>query len=275
MRRGCGVNWVWRLNFLKSSQPKQGCARPVAYLLAGSLAREACLVLVGKEPGIPCLTRTEVGGLRQVPFYCSKKRETTLEPETGFEFSKFKINLNSPVIAFFEFEKSGSKEVPSKSLSVHRPPVTTRDWLCKGADMTSAAEFEAALCQLQDDPPDIRQYNVNIREEKWTHFSLEGVRFPAMTADVIQSGEALAIFERDLIIHFQQISRAAALYIRALLGGVKRALEVYRRVDETTKNYPWSLATTEEKWHLPFTCRRDTHGRSYHIESTSGSLEKC
>ena len=115
--------------------------------------------------------------------------------------------------------------------------------------MTSATEFEAALCQLEDDPPDIRQYNVNIREERWTHFSLEGVRFPAMTVDVIQRGEALAIFERDLIIHFQQISRAAALYIRALLGGVKRALEVYRRVDETTKNHPWSLATTEEKWH--------------------------
>ena len=115
--------------------------------------------------------------------------------------------------------------------------------------MTSAAEFEAALCQLEDDPLDIRQYNVNIREERWTHFSLEGVRFPAMTVDVIQRGEALAIFERDLIIHFQQISRAAALHIRALLGGVRRALEVYRRVDETTKNYPWSLATTEEKWH--------------------------
>ena len=98
-------------------------------------------------------------------------------------------------------------------------------------------------------PPDIREYNANIREERWTHFSLEGVKFPAMTVDVIQRGEALAVFERDLIIHFQQISRAAALYIRALLGGVKRALEVYRRVDDTTKNYPWSVATTEEKWH--------------------------
>ena len=118
-----------------------------------------------------------------------------------------------------------------------------REWFCKGADMTSAAEYEAALCQLEDDPPDIRQYNVNIREERWTNFSLEGVRFPAMTIDVIQRGEALAIFERDLIIHFQQISRAAALYIRALLGGIKRALEIYRRVDETT------IQTTEEKWH--------------------------
>ena len=81
---------------------------------------------------------------------------------------------------------------------------------------------------LEDDPPDIREYNANIREERWTHFSLEGVRFPAMTVDVIQRGEALAVFERDLIIHFQQTSRAAALYVRAL---------------------PQSWVTTEEKWH--------------------------
>ena len=72
---------------------------------------------------------------------------------------------------------------------------------------------------------------------------------PAATVDVIQRGEALAIFERDLITHFQQISRAAALYVRALLGGVKRPLEAYRRVDETTKNHPWSIPTTEELWH--------------------------
>ena len=80
-------------------------------------------------------------------------------------------------------------------------------------------------------------------------FPLEGVKFPAATVDVIQRGEALAIFERDLIIHFQQNSRAAALYIRALLGGVKRALEIYRRVDETTQNHPWSIPMTEELWH--------------------------
>ena len=93
------------------------------------------------------------------------------------------------------------------------------------------------LVQLEEEPLDIRHYNANIREERWTNFSLEGVRFPAMTVDVIQRGEALAIFERDLIIHFQQISKAAALYVRALLGGIKRALEVYRRVDGTTT--PW------------------------------------
>ena len=124
-----------------------------------------------------------------------------------------------------------------------------RDWFCRGADMTSASEFEASLCQLEENPPDIREYNANIREERWTHFSLEGVRFPAMTVDVIQRGEALAVFERDLIIHFQKISRAAALYVRALLGGVKRTLEVYRRVDATTQNFPWSAQTIEEKWH--------------------------
>ena len=156
----------------------------------------------------------------------------------------------------------GTRETPPRSRHNNTPPEDQnprgcslhsmeplRDWFCRGADMTSASEFEASLCLLEEDPPDIREYNVNIREERWTHFSLEGVRFPAMTVDVIQRGEALAVFERDLIIHFQQISRAAALYVRALLGGVKRALEVYRRVDDTTKNYPWSAVTTEEKWH--------------------------
>ena len=77
-----------------------------------------------------------------------------------------------------------------------------REWFGKGADMTSPAEYEAAFCQLEQDPPDIRQFNANIPEERWTHFSLEGVKFPAATVDVIQRGEALAIFDRDLIIHF-------------------------------------------------------------------------
>ena len=72
--------------------------------------------------------------------------------------------------------------------------------------MTSPAKYEAALCQIEEDSPDFRQYNGNIREERWTDFSLEGVKFPIATVDVIQRREALAIFERDLIIHFQQIS---------------------------------------------------------------------
>ena len=156
----------------------------------------------------------------------------------------------------------GTRESPPKTRQNNTPPEDQnprgcslhsmeplRDWFCRGADMTSASEFEASLRLLEDNPPDIRDYNANIREERWTHFSLEGVRFPAMTVDVTQCGEALAVFERDLIIHFQQISRAAALYVRALLGGVKRTLEVYRRVDDTTKNYPWAALTTEETWH--------------------------
>ena len=48
---------------------------------------------------------------------------------------------------------------------------------------------------VEQHPPDIRQYNDdNIREKRWTHFSLEGVKLPAATVDVIQRGEALAIF---------------------------------------------------------------------------------
>ena len=76
---------------------------------------------------------------------------------------------------------------------------------------------------------------------------------------LFKRGEALAVFERDLIIHFQQISRAAALYVRALLGGVKRALEVYRRVDVVTHTYPWAAlkkgGTRTQRarlwWHSP------------------------
>ena len=115
--------------------------------------------------------------------------------------------------------------------------------------MTSPAEKEATLCQLEHDPPEIRLCNDSIHEERWTHFSLEGVRFPTATVDVIQHGEALAIFEKDLIIHFQQISKAAALCVRALLGGIERALEIYRRVGDSTNDYPWSKPTTEEPWH--------------------------
>ena len=48
-----------------------------------------------------------------------------------------------------------------------------RDWFCKRADMTSAAEYETALVQLEEDPSDIRHYHVNIKEERWTNFSLE------------------------------------------------------------------------------------------------------
>ena len=61
--------------------------------------------------------------------------------------------------------------------------------------MTSPAEFEAALSQLETSPPEIQVINENIREERWTHFSLEGAKFPTVTIDVVKRGEALATFE--------------------------------------------------------------------------------
>ena len=111
-----------------------------------------------------------------------------------------------------------------------------REWFCKGADTTSPAEYEAALCQIEQDHPDIRQYIVNIREERWTHFSLEGVSFPAATVDVTKRGEALAIFERDLIFHFQQISQAAALYVRGLSGSDSQVGQELGTVHDTMRN---------------------------------------
>ena len=46
--------------------------------------------------------------------------------------------------------------------------------------MTSAAEeIEAALCQLEKDPPDSRQYNVNIREERWSNFYVGRCQVPS------------------------------------------------------------------------------------------------
>ena len=84
------------------------------------------------------------------------------------------------------------------------------------------------------------------REERWTSFSVEGVKFPSNTIDVVKRGEDLANFERELIIHFQRISKAAPLYAKALLGGVRRALEIYRRL---TNGYDWVTPAAEEMWH--------------------------
>ena len=65
-----------------------------------------------------------------------------------------------------------------------------------------------------------------ITGKRWTHFSLDGVKFPTCTIGVVKrGGEALVTFERDLIIHLQQISKATLLCARALLGGVRRTLE--------------------------------------------------
>ena len=93
----------------------------------------------------------------------------------------------------------------------------------------SQFEFEAAISQLERNPPNIRDIIYSIQEERWNNFSLEGVKFPSHTIDVVKRGEALANFEREMITHFQQISKAAALYAKALVEGVRGALETYRR----------------------------------------------
>ena len=61
------------------------------------------------------------------------------------------------------------------------------------------------LCQLENNPPEIRLFN---------ELGKRGGH-PTPTVDVVRRGEALATFDRDLIIHFQKISKAAALHVRA------------------------------------------------------------
>ena len=189
-----------------------------------------------------------IGGNRASPLREQRRMETPTHQPTGPERSRESPDFGGGVDYYDrdaprrERLPDSNQESPPRIRLNQTPPEDQnpkgcslhsmeplRDWFCKAADMTSAAEFEAALRQLEDDPPDIREYNANIREERWTHFSLDGVRFPAMTVDAIQRGEALAIFERDLIIHFQQISRAAALYIR----GNKKVNFVFQQQSST------------------------------------------
>ena len=85
----------------------------------------------------------------------------------------------------------------------HESTEPLHEWFCKGADMTSPAKYEAALYQLEEYPPDICQYNDNIRDERWTHFSLEGVRFPAATVDVIGTSHYRKIAHHPLATDFK------------------------------------------------------------------------
>ena len=43
--------------------------------------------------------------------------------------------------------------------------------------------------------------------------------------------------------------QAATLYSKALMGGMPRALEVYRRVDSVTRRYDWVTPTADKTWH--------------------------
>ena len=142
-----------------------------------------------------------------------------------------------------------------------------RQWLCRGV-----LEFEAAISQLERDPPSIRDINDNIQEERRTNFSLEGVNFPGKTIDVVKRGAALATFEREEVNYFQQISKAAALYAKALLGG---GLESFRELRQSGCCHEW----------LPMNgspCRRKRHYHgernltaTYHCVSPSLSTEEA
>ena len=65
-----------------------------------------------------------------------------------------------------------------------------REWFCKGVDITSAAEYEAALCQLEDDPPGIRQYNANIR--RCLDGSIDSIESSNRSVDKCQAAESSA-----------------------------------------------------------------------------------
>ena len=64
---------------------------------------------------------------------------------------------------------------------------------------------------------------------------------------MVKRGEALANFERGLIIRFPQVSKAAALHAKARLGGARKALGMYCRVGATTSGYKWVDPTAEKK----------------------------
>ena len=81
--------------------------------------------------------------------------------------------------------------MPTGSSLMSMEPLS--EWFCKGADVTSPAEFEAALSQLEIRPPNIRDVNDNIREEGWNNFSLEGLKFPTVTIDVVKRGELVGM----------------------------------------------------------------------------------
>ena len=83
--------------------------------------------------------------------------------------------------------------------------------------------------------------NDNIRVERRTNFSLEGVKFPTATIDVMKRGEALANFERERELAashpFSTDFQSGGSVCRGASGRSERALEIYRRVDSVTNSY--------------------------------------
>ena len=121
-----------------------------------------------------------------------------------------------------------------------------REWFCKGADMTSPAEYEAALCQLEGDPPDIRQYNANIREER---LLIGRSKVSSHDGRCHTERRSFGYLRKRFRHSFPADIKSRSSVHSSIVGRNKRTLEVYRRVDETTKDYPWSVPITEERWH--------------------------
>ena len=124
-----------------------------------------------------------------------------------------------------------------------------REWFCQGADMTSPAEYEAALCQLEEIHPISDSTTITSEKSRWTNFSLEGVKFPTATVDVIQRGEALAIFDERPHHPFPTDFKGRSLVCASIV-----VLEVYCRVDETThlsvvSELMVALTNLDHDWH--------------------------
>ena len=83
---------------------------------------------------------------------------------------------------------------------LHKPHVSHQKTMCPsdvrcilwnryGNGFAKVQTYEAALCQLAENPLDIRQFNSNIQEERWTHFSATATvagHFPAVTASSVK-----------------------------------------------------------------------------------------
>ena len=103
----------------------------------------------------------------------------------------------------------------------------------QGSRLTSLADHQVTLHQLEANPPEIRGNHDNTTVERWT-FSVEVLQFPTTTVDTVKRGEALANFEREFIIHFRTISKAADVYAKAV--------KLWKSIGDVpvTQDYDWT-----------------------------------
>ena len=70
----------------------------------------------------------------------------------------------------------------------------------------------------RSNPPDIRELNDSIREESWTNFSLDSVKFPTVAVDAVKGGESLG----ELI--FREISNGSGSVCQGIVGWGEKSL---------------------------------------------------